>query len=66
MKRNGRIETHVENLEAKELKIIYPDVVISDEAKAAFSSAYKDLETAYKNLKSNLDKYLSAQKAKHN
>ena len=52
--------------ESQEIKIIYPDILISDEAKEAFSTAYKDLEQAYQNLKSNLDKYLLSQKANHN
>lgn len=52
--------------ESQEIKIIYPDILVSEEAKAAFSVAYKDLQTAYNNLKSNLDKYLSTQKQTHN
>lgn len=50
----------------QEIRIIYPDVLVSDEAKEAFSNAYKDLEQAYQSLKSNLDKYLLSQKANHN
>lgn len=66
MKRKVLTQPPQHTPDSQDIKIIYPDILISDEAKEAFSTAYKDLEQAYQNLKSNLDKYLLSQKANHN
>jgi hypothetical protein len=55
-------ERHVTVSPKKELKLIYPEPAVSEEAKEAFLDAYNELEMNYLRLKQSLSHYIIASK----
>jgi hypothetical protein len=55
-------ERHVTVSPKKELKLIYSESAVSEEAKEAFLDAYNELEMNYLRLKQSLSNYIITSK----